>query len=277
MIIFNYLNIDFVKYALVSITFLSIISPIVGTFLLLRRLSFFGAGLSHLSFAGIALGILFKKDPVIISALFTSVLGTLSYYIYIRTFIPPDIFISILFSFGLAFGMFVLGLTKTLGSNIFSYLFGSILLINEKDIFLLFIFFILILIYFLTFRKEIIITLLSREISKVFFKNIDKIELGFIFLCGLFVVFTIKLVGIILSTGFIVIPTLFGLLFGKNFYMSIILGIIFSFLCSTLGLFFSLYLNVPPGGTILLTMILILQTFYFLNYLLNRFFKKIFR
>ena len=277
MSILEYFSFDFVRFAFISCLLLSITSPILGVFLLLRRLSFFGAGLSNLSFAGIALGFLLKKDPILTSSIFTSFLGVLSYYIYITTKLPGDILISILFSLGLALAVFILGIIKSLGSTIFSYLFGSILLVTKKDLAIIFIFSIITLLYFFVFRKAITISLLSRELGKVYFKKLDYIELGFIFLSSLFVVFTIKIVGIILSTSFLVIPSLFGLIFGKSLNQAIVFGILFGVFSSFLGLIFSLYLNVPPGGTIVLTMTILLKLFYLFNYLFNRFFKKTFR
>ena len=126
---------DFMIYALIGGILISLICPAIGTFLVLKRYSLMGDTLAHASVAGISLGIACGVDPVLSAIAFTSVSGIVIEFLSIFLKKYGDLIMSIIltFSVGIAITLISTGKTKT---NINSYLFGSILTITPKDLYI---------------------------------------------------------------------------------------------------------------------------------------------
>src|SRR5690606_36369941 len=129
------LQVTFVQRALVAGIAIAVICSAVGIFLVLRRQSLFGDALSHMAFGGIAAGLIANVYPLWV-AFAVSVLGALGVTkLRQSTKIPPDAAVAVLLSSGLALGVVLVSLDEGgLSVNLFSFLFGSILLVSNEDI-----------------------------------------------------------------------------------------------------------------------------------------------
>ena len=131
--IFEIFQYGFMQRALISGIAVAISCSVIGLFLVLRRQSLFGDALSHVAFGGIAIG-LFTNIYPIWTAFIVSVLAALGITkLRQSTKIPADSAVAVLLSSGLAIGVVLIGLAGGFSLDLYSFLFGSILLISSQD------------------------------------------------------------------------------------------------------------------------------------------------
>ncbi|RME12097.1 MAG: metal ABC transporter permease, partial [Aquificota bacterium] len=163
---------DLLSYSLfwegfLSALFIALSTSLVGVFLLIKRLAMLGAGLSHAAFGGIALAIVLDLEPMTFTVLYTVLLGLLIQFLVDRKSLPADTVVALFFSVGVAMAIVVLGITDNLGTNVFSYLFGSMLTASEKDLLLSVIVFMLTLLFvFLNYRSLLLLSF-NEEIARL--------------------------------------------------------------------------------------------------------------
>ncbi len=152
---------------LLSAVFISLSSSVIGVYLLVKRLSMLGAGLSHAALGGIALALVFGLDVNTFTLIYTVFLGLAIQYLIQKRGLPADTLISLAFSLGVAIAIIILSLWSALGLNIFSYLFGSILLVSETELLSVFFISSLTLMFIALHYRSILILLFNEEIARL--------------------------------------------------------------------------------------------------------------
>lgn len=128
------LGLDFMRYALLAALFTGLASPVVGTFLVQRRLALLGDGIGHVAVTGVALGLLTGTSPTW-AAVVVAVLGAvLIEEIRARGHTNGDVALALLFYGGIAAGVLITGIAGQNAASLQSYLFGSILSISPADL-----------------------------------------------------------------------------------------------------------------------------------------------
>src|SRR5690625_3931804 len=126
---------EFMQRALVAAVLVGLVTPVIGTFLVQRRLALLGDGIGHVALTGVALGLLTSTSPVLTAAI-VSVLGAvLIELVRVRTRTNADVALALLFYGGIAGGVLLIGLTP--GANnatLTSFLFGSVSTVSEQDV-----------------------------------------------------------------------------------------------------------------------------------------------
>ena len=131
--IFDILTFGFMQRALITGVAIAIICSIMGLFLVLKRQSLFGDAMSHVAFGGIAVGLFTNVYPLW-TAFIISVLAAIGMTKLRETAkIPPDSAVAVLLSSGLAVGLVLISISGGFRLDLFSFLFGSILLVSESD------------------------------------------------------------------------------------------------------------------------------------------------
>jgi zinc transport system permease protein len=242
-------HLHFFRNAFTMSLLLGILFGILSFFVVMRKMSFLGAGIAHTAFGGVALGVLIGMDPFLTSLAFCVAAAILIGKLVRYGKLSFDMGIGIFFSFSMALGAIFLSLKKGYTFDLMSYLFGNILGVTTTDnvialaTLLAFVPFILIYIHrilFMTMDEEV------AAVSGVRTDLIDTILL--IFLAGIIVI-SIKIVGIILVSALVVLPASFGLLVSKDYRKVIMAGIIFTVTVMMGGLFLSYLLDLPAGAT----------------------------
>jgi zinc transport system permease protein len=162
---FELLEFGFMQRAFVAGILISVICAAIGVFLVLRRMSLLGDGLAHISFGGIAAGMFFGVYPLV-SALVFSVLAAVGIQKLKRMKVYGDAAIAIFFSFGLAIGVVLVSLSRGFNSDLFSYLFGSILAVSETDILMILVFGLATLSAIVLFYKELFFITFDEESAR---------------------------------------------------------------------------------------------------------------
>ena len=246
------LSFGFMQRAIISGIAIAILCSVVGLFLVLRRYSLFGDAIAHSSFGGIALGLMAGVYPLwtaygvsLVSALIITRLKD-------RYNISGDASVAVLLSSGIAVGLVIIGISGGFTVDIFSFLFGSILLVGVNDTLLILALTGIILIVILLLYRQFLYSTFNEEQAKVSGIHVEKINYLLIFMAGLTVVTSIQLVGVLLISALFVIPNVTAIMYGKGFKQTAILSMAFSIFSVVVGILVSYVFNITPAGTIVL-------------------------
>ncbi|WP_448588642.1 metal ABC transporter permease [Thermocrinis sp.] len=235
--------------------FIALSCSMLGVYLLMRRLSMLGAGISHSAFGGIALAFLFGLDPTVFTLIYTAFVSFFIQYLMERKNLPSDTILSLFFSFGTALAVIILSLTEGLSQSIYSYLFGSILVVSERELYLSFFIFLLSLLILRLKYDQLFLVLFNEEIAKLKGINSSLLNYLFVLLAGINIVLSIKVAGLLLSASFVALPSMTALLIAGSFLQTFLFSALFAVLSVILGIAISLSYNVPPSGAIVMLMV----------------------
>lgn len=260
------LNYPFIQRALAAGLLIGTSLAILGIFVVIRKMSFFGDAIAHFSFTGIALGFLFHLNPIVTAVVFSVILAVGIGFIQNRTLISTDTTIGVFFSGAAALGIFIIGLLHGYRSDLFQYLFGDILAINNTDIWLAGAITSLTLLTFILFWKDFFKITFNKELARTNGVKVAWFEYFFMVLLAAATAISIKIIGIILVTALLIIPAATAKNIAKNFKEMIVFTIIFGILSILSGLISSYLLNTASGPTIVLISLL----FFIVSSLLRR-------
>ncbi|HEX2614172.1 MAG TPA: metal ABC transporter permease [Nitrososphaera sp.] len=253
--VFEILEFGFMQRALIAGAAVAITASVIGLFLVLRRNSLFGDALSHVAFGGIAVGLFINIYPLW-TGLVLSVLGGLGITKLRQSAkIPADATVAILLSVGLASGVVLVGLRGGFTLDLFSFLFGSILLVSVNDTLAILAMAGIILALIILLYRKLMYIAFDEEQAKVSGLPISKLNYLFVVLASVAVIVSMRLVGILLVSSLIVIPNVTALLFGKGFKKTALISVAVSLFSVITGIAVSYASNLPPAGTIVLVSI----------------------
>jgi zinc transport system permease protein len=274
MISWEIFELGFIQRALVAGIDISILCSIIGLFLVLRRQSLFGDSLAHMAFGGIAVGIYTNTYPLW-TAFIASILAALGITKLQRSSnIPADSAVAIMLTAGLAIGILLLSFAGGFSVDLFSFLFGNILLVSLEDTLLIsFLTAIVLLSVTILFKKFLYITFDEQQ-AEVSGLQVQRLNYFFIVLASLTVIASMRLVGILLISSLTVIPNITAMMFGTGFKRTLLISVLISMTSVVSGIFLSYALNSAPSGTIALISISFFLFVYVAKYLIKTYSKK---
>ena len=238
--------------ALISGIAIAILCSVVGLFLVLRRYSLFGDAIAHASFGGVAVGLLAGVYPLWTAYAVSIVSALVITKIKDRFNISGDASVAVLLSSGIAVGLVIIGLSGGFTLDIFSFLFGSILLVSVDDTILVLFLTVGILIVIALLFRQLIYSTFNEEQAKVSGIPVEKINYLIVFMAGITVVTSIQLVGVLLISALFVIPNVSAIMYGRGFKQTAIISVSFSIFSVVAGIFISYVFDITPAGTIVL-------------------------
>lgn len=254
----------FMQRAFVMGIIISVIAPTIGLFLVLRRLSIIGDTLSHVALAGAAFGILTGIYPVYTAIMF-SLAGALGIEKLRREYDQyAEISLAIVLSAGIGLASILISLGNTNG--IMAYLFGSLALVSSEDILVVFVLGMFILFSVLYFYKGLFYIAFDEESAKIAGVPVKKINIYFSLLVALTIAISMRIVGVLLISSLMILPVATSLLIAKSFKQALIYSNLFGIISVMVGLVLSFYLDLAPGGTIVLTALSILLLIMLINH-----------
>ena len=253
--LFDIIQYGFMQRALISAIAISVICSIVGLFLVLKRQSLFGDALAHVTFGGISLGLFIGIYPLW-TAYIVAILSAVGVNkLRESTKIPPDSSIAVLLTSGLAIGIILISISGGFTVNLYSILFGNILLVSNDDLIIILITDAIVIPVIYIFYKKLILITFDEKQAKVSGLNVTWINTLFIILASITIIASIRLVGVLLISSLIVIPNITALMLGKGFKKTIFISCAISIFSVVFGIVISYYLNLAPSGTMVLIMI----------------------
>ena len=250
--VFDILSFGFMQNAIISGIAISLICSTVGLFLVLRKYSLFGDALAHSAFGGVALGLFLGVYPLW-AAYVVSILSALGLTKIRQKFdISGDAIIAILLSSGIAIGIVLISLSGGFSIDIFSFLFGSILLVSTENVIIVLGLCAAIFITLITGYKKFMYITFSEEQARVSGIRVEKLNYLLIAIAGITVVTSMQLVGVLLVSALFVIPNVTAMMFKRSFKQTIILSMSFSVFSTVAGILISYPLDIAPSGMVVL-------------------------
>src|SRR5438445_10498116 len=249
------LSYGFMQRALLTGIVVAITCSMIGLFLVLKRYSLFGDALSHTAFGGIALGFFLNIYPIWTATVVCVATALGITKLRKSTKISGDAAIAVLFSAGLAMGVLLVSASHGFTIDLFSFLFGSILLTSMQDTLLILAISCGVIVTLIAIRKPLIHFTFDEEQAKVHGIPIEKLNYLFVALAAVTVIATMRLVGILLISALIVLPNITSIMMGKGFKKTIMISISISVIAVVVGITTSYYLNLAPAGTIVMLMV----------------------
>jgi zinc transport system permease protein len=244
---------EFAQRALIASLLIGLIAPLVGTYLVQRRLALLGDGAGHVALTGVGLAILFGWAPIPL-ALLTATLGTvLIELIRDRSRSAGDLALALVFYGGLAGGVFFASLSPGgTSAALNSYLFGSLTTSSRSDLYALLAIGLIIFTTILLWGQNIFAAGIDGDIAKVQGIPVKVSAMILAVLSALTVVIGMRVVGLLLVSAIMIIPVAAAQQITRSFKSTMILSSILGLTASLAGLLVSFFVDIPPGPTIVM-------------------------
>ncbi|OHO70295.1 metal ABC transporter permease [Staphylococcus sp. HMSC036D05] len=260
------LNFDFMRYSLISGILIGFIAPLIGAFIVVRRLSLIADALSHVTLGGISFGMFILTvipalsliNPMWFGIIF-AVIGALLIEKLRTSFSNyQEIAIPIIMSAGIALSAIFISLADGFNQEIVGLLFGSISAVNLSDLTTIIVITIIVVLFITLFYKELFILSFDEEYSKVI--GIPKwIQFLFIIIVAMVISASMRVVGILLVSALITLPIAISMRLTKGFKQLIALSVVLGESAVILGLVLAFYMNISPGGVIVVLLVIMLM------------------
>lgn len=244
--------------ALVGGVLIGVTAPLIGIFLVLRRLSMIGDTLSHVSIAGVALGMLVGVYPLGMGLVFALAASFAIEKLRKEYKTYAELSIAIIMSAGIALATLFFSLGRGFNISASGYLFGSIYTLDRMDLLLVGLVTAVTVLFVVFNFKEMFLLFFDEEAAAVSGLPIRFYNVAVTMLTALVISVAIKIVGALLVSSLVTIPVAASLRLAKSFKHSVILAAVFSELAVILGLTLAAWFNLAPGATIVLLLIVFL-------------------
>ncbi|MGE0739294.1 metal ABC transporter permease [Sulfurimonas sp.] len=257
---------DFMQRAFIAGIIIAILASISGTFVVLRRYSLIGETLSHSALLGVAVGLVAEFNPLWSAVLFALFAAWLIEYLRSAFSLYSDAVLAILLSGSLASAVIIVSLGGAFNNSLFSYLFGSILAVSSDDIVVIAVFGAISLFLLLLFSKEFYFIAYDEEVAKTSGIKVDFLNLLLVSIVAIIIALSIRVVGSLLISALMIIPTIAALQFRVGFLKTVLISLCIALLSVFSGMTLSFHFSLPSGATIVLCVLFI----FILSLVINR-------
>jgi zinc transport system permease protein len=248
---------DFFIRALVAGIGIAFVAGPLGCFVVWRRLSYFGDTLAHSALLGVTIAYSLEFNIAISIFLISSVIALILIKLQKKTNLPSDALLGLLAHSSLAVGLVVVGFLTFIRFDIMGLLFGDILAVDKSDLVTIWVGGALILLVLRLIWKSLFASTVNYELAQAEGLNPDRAKAIFTILLTAIIAISIKLVGVLLITGMLIIPTAMARNISNSPKGMIVFSVIGGLLSVFLGLFSSLNFNTPSGPSIIVAALLL--------------------
>ena len=244
------LTTDFIVYALAAGLSLALVAGPLGSFIVWRRMSYFGDTLAHSALLGIAIGLLTNANPqlsIIVSCLFFAFILTV---LDRSPKVSTDTLLGILAHSSLALGIVVLALADSVRVNLEAYLFGALLTISESDLVWIVVVALGVGGVLLRFWNEFVAITVHPDIAEIEGTRVDRFNILLVLLIALTIAVSMKIVGVLLITSLLVIPAAAARLLSATPEQMAVRASLIGCVAVVIGLFGAFVVDVPVGPSI---------------------------
>ena len=256
-------SLSFFQHALYACVLLSILCGIVGSYVVLKKLSFLSGSISHSAFGGIGMALYYGFNPLLGALGFGVLTAILIEWIRQQFQQERHILIALVWSLGMSIGIIFLNLYKGFAPDLNAFLFGNILLCGFDDIVIMACLSVVVLILNALYFRSLQAISFDEEYAKVMNLPVKTLNFLLSIFIGISTILLIKAVGITLAIALFILPAAIG----KNLSYSLKkiqwIAVFFSLMSTVTGVFLSYFYNQPSGPMIVLT----LSFFYLLSIL----------
>jgi zinc transport system permease protein len=246
------LSYGFMQRAFLAGVGVSVTCAVLGVFLVLKRDAMIGHGLAHVTFGGVALGLVLYVAPlpVALGVAIFSALGILK--LKERAGLYGDTAIGIISSLGMALGIFLVSLAGSFNLDLFGYLFGSVLAIAPGEVWVALLLALAVLITVAFFYQEFFFLTFDPESARVSGIRVKRLDSLLAVLTAVTVVVGMKVVGILLISALLIIPAAAALQVARSFKQALAFSAVLAVVSTVCGLLAAFFFDWPASGTIVL-------------------------
>jgi zinc transport system permease protein len=248
----------FMQRALVAGAVTALVCPVMGVFLIPRRLSLIADTLAHVALAGVALGLFLGVSPFVGATGVTLLGAILIERLRARGGLRGDAALAVFLSGGFALAVVLIGLARGFNADLFAVLFGSILTVSWEDVGLILALGAVVGIAVGASYRQLFAITFHEELAHTSGVRVGALNLMLTMLTALTTVVAMRMVGVLLVSAMIVIPTLTGFTLGRSFRQATALAVGTALLAVGIGLVAAYHLRLAAGGTIVLAALLLL-------------------
>lgn len=248
----------FFQRALLGGALIGLMAPLMGVFLVLRRLSMIGDTLAHVSIAGVALGFLINFYPLGVGLVFALLASFAIERLRKAYKTYAELSIAIIMSGGVALASLLFTMGKGFSVNVTSYLFGSIYTLDNVDLYLMIGVTILVTGFVLLNYKEMFLLFFDEDAAGVSGLPLRFYNIAITMLTALVISVAIKIVGALLVSALLTIPVAASLVIARSFKHSVYMSVLFAEVSAIGGLVIAGLWNLAPGGTVVMLLIAML-------------------
>ena len=242
---------DFFIRALVAGLGVALVTGPLGCFIIWRRLSFFGDTLAHSALLGVTLAFSFDINIAFSVYIISSAIALILLKLQKTTNLPGDALLGLLAHSSLAVGLVVIGFLSFIRFDIMGLLFGDILAVTENDLIIIWVGGALILFVLKLIWKPLFASTVNYELAEAEGMKPERVNAIFTILMAAIIAISIKMVGLLLITGMLIIPAAMARNISNNPKQMVLFSIIGGLLSVVMGLFGSLEINTPSGPSII--------------------------
>ena len=259
---FEALQYSFMLKALLAGILIAISSAFLGIYIVLRKHSMIGDGLAHVSFATVAIGLFLNQSPILISIPLVILSSFAILKLSESNNLNGDAAIGLISSFFVALGVMISSISSGFNVDLFSYLFGSILVISDLELIFSVILSLIVVIVILLFYNDLFAISYDEDFAKTMGINVKGMNYLVAVLTSITVVLGIRVVGTMLISSMIIFPTITALQISNSFKSTIFISVILAITSVIFGVFMSFIYDFPTGATIVM-----INSIYFVIFL----------
>ena len=268
MQLFEFLQYDFMKNALLAVLIITPLFGILGTLIVNHRMAFFSDALGHSAFTGMAIGVLFGIGNTGVSMmLFAVVFALLLNYIRHKNIVSSDTVISVFSSLSVAVGLAILSRNGNF-SKYSALLVGDILSITGKEILSLLLILVITLVFWCVAYNGLHSIGINRSLAKSKGIPVTLLDNVFVVLVAVIVMLSVRWVGILIINALLILPAAAARNIAANNREYHLFSVMISIFSGVLGLILSYYLNVAAGPML----VLVASIIFFITFMARRFF-----
>lgn len=265
------------KYEFMQIAFavglmFAVIIPLIGVTVVLKRLSMTGDALSHTSLAGVAIGLIFGFNPLVIAMITCVIAAFVIEFIRKKFNKYSELAIAIVLSAGIGLAGVLSSFASS--SNFNSYLFGSIVAITKLELFLTLGLFIVVILAAIFFYKDLMYISYNEKSARISKVPVSTVNVIFTILTAITVALASKIIGALIVSSLMVVPVAASMQIAKSYKQTILYSVLVAIVSVILGLVLSYYEGLKPGGTIVLICIFFLLIFMLAKFIIKQINKK---
>lgn len=246
------LSYAFMQRALLALLIVSVVSSVVGAFVVVKGLAFIGDALAHASFAGVAVAFVLGAS-IYLGAVTAAVVTALAIaFVSRRARVSFDTSIGIIFVGAFALGIVIVSRQSNYTVDLFSFVFGNILGISRSDLMLTGLMGLVVVAAVALFYKELLFTAYDPTMAAAAGLPVAAVQYGLLALLALSTVVALKSVGIVLVVAMLVTPAATASLLVRRLHLIMVVAAVIAATSSVIGLYVSYYASVASGAAIVL-------------------------
>lgn len=247
---------EFMRLALVAALLVGIVAPLVGTFLVQRRLALIGDGMGHVALAGVAVGVVTRQQPILTALVGAVLAAVVIELIRSRGRTSGDVALALIFYGGIAAGVVVISKApRGAGSSLTAYLFGAIGSVTAEDLLIFAVLGVVVIATTTVLRQRLFAVANDEEYALAMGMPVLAINVTLAVLTATTVVLSMRIVGLLLISALMIVPNAAAQLLARSFSATARLAMAFGVVSATGGVTLSYLADTPSGGTIVLVAI----------------------